>query len=139
MSNKRYTVNSPPYPVPLGEPQCQTCRHRVKNGVACYEANDKEHNCLWCDTEDERILREKKEHDLLKSSTTPERARTLIDAININIFKRNIDTGNSKTQHNLGRHSIIMDELEALLRLTKINSYTDLIVYLTKIAQGDTK
>jgi hypothetical protein len=136
MSNKT-NPKVPPFYVPKGDPLCQTCRHKVKEGVTCYESNDKEYDCIWHETEDERIIREGKEQDLFISSIMPERARTLIDAINVIVFQRKLDTGNSRTQHNLGRRSIIMDELEALLRLTKIKNYTDLVVYLTKICKGE--
>lgn len=140
MSNNRYNPNTPPYHVPLGDPLCQTCRHRSKEGVACLEKNDTEHNCLWHDTFEEKVARDKKQSDLLLSSTTPESARTMIDLINEIPLKSQIDTSNhSKTQHYLGERNVIMLKLEALKRLLEIEHCTDLIVYLTKIAQGEKK
>jgi hypothetical protein len=95
---------------------------------------------LWHDTFEEKVARDKKQSDLLLSSTTPESARTMIDLINEIPLKSQIDTSNhSKTQHYLGERNVIMLKLEALKRLLEIEHCTDLIVYLTKIAQGEKK
>jgi hypothetical protein len=109
-------------------------------GVACPEYNNEEYGCLWHDTVEEKEARDKKLNDLLQSSTTPERARTLLDLINVVPLRDEIDTANhSKTQHYLGERNIIMSELRKLKELLNIDNCTDLIVLLTKISKEKSK
>jgi hypothetical protein len=85
----------------------------------------------------EEMIAKQKDNDLKAIANSPQGARLLLDKINCVIFGLDLYTGNAGTHYNLGMRQSVMNEINALLTLLDQESYTDLIVYLTKKSKGE--